>query len=101
LSSLSGNPTPLVNLSERLPSTTMLLIARKWRSRKTVLYLFAAEFPFTVAALALFAIAQPNTYRTRLWADGYTNGFNSSPTEILYSYANHRPIGPPIIWSQL
>jgi hypothetical protein len=79
----------------------MLLIARKWRSRKTVLYLFAAEFPFTVAALALFAIAQPNTYRTRLWADGYSNGFNSSPTEILYSYANYRPISPPIIWSQL
>jgi hypothetical protein len=66
-----------------------------------VLYLFAAEFPFTVAALALFAIAQPNTYRTRLWEDGYNNGFNSSPTEILYSYANHRPINPPIIWSQL
>ncbi|KAI5210587.1 hypothetical protein E4T39_00102 [Aureobasidium subglaciale] len=78
----------------------MLLIARKWRSRKTMLYLFVAEFPFTVAALALFAIAQPNTYRTRLWADGYDNGFNSSPTEILYSYANHRPISPPIIWSQ-
>ncbi|KAI4716478.1 hypothetical protein E4T48_07356 [Aureobasidium sp. EXF-10727] len=78
----------------------MLLIARKWRSRKTMLYLFAAEFPFTVAALALFAIAQPNTYRTRLWTDGYNNGFNSSPTEILYSYANHRPISPPIIWSQ-
>ncbi|KAG9532535.1 hypothetical protein KCU73_g1494, partial [Aureobasidium melanogenum] len=78
----------------------MLLIARKWRSRKTVLYLFAAEFPFTVAALALFAIAQPNTYRTRLWADGYSNGFNSSPTEILYSYANHRPISPPLVWSQ-
>ncbi|THY09921.1 hypothetical protein D6D03_00009 [Aureobasidium pullulans] len=78
----------------------MLLVARKWRSRKTMLWLFVAEFPFTVAALALFAIAQPNTYRTRLWTDGYNNGFNSSPTEILYSYANHRPISPPIIWSQ-
>ncbi|CAD0093284.1 unnamed protein product, partial [Aureobasidium vineae] len=45
-------------------------------------------FPFTVAALALFAIAQPNTYRTRLWTDGYNNGFNSSPTEILITDYN-------------
>lgn len=59
------------------------------------------EFPVTVACLALFGIASPDLYRTRLWQDGADNGFNSSPSEILYSYANYRPIAVPKVWAGL
>lgn len=59
------------------------------------------ELAGTVAGLALFGIADPNLFRTRLWTVGANNGFNSSPTEILYAYANHRPIPKiPFVWSQ-
>ena len=63
--------------------------------------LLALEFPFTVALLALFGIADPNTYRTKLWADGAANGFNSSPETGLYAAANYRPYTTPGVWSQL
>lgn len=64
--------------------------------------LLIAELLLTVAALALFGIAAPNTYRTKLWKDGARRGFNSDPNVILYAYANHRPIPKePLVWSQL
>lgn len=65
--------------------------------------LFCIEFPFTVAALTLFALAQPDTYRKLLWQDGYDNGFNSSPDEVLYAYANHDQgsLKIPMVWSPL
>lgn len=63
--------------------------------------LFIIEFPLTVALLTLFGIADPNTYRTKMWQNGADQGFNSNPNEILYAYANYRPIDPPLVWSQL
>lgn len=67
-----------------------------------MLALLLLEFPITVAALTLFALAQPDTYRQLLWQDGSDNGFNSSPDEILYSYANHdrSQLKVPLVWSQ-
>ncbi|KAL1311158.1 hypothetical protein AAFC00_001360 [Neodothiora populina] len=64
--------------------------------------LFVLETPFVVAALTLFAIAQPDTYRKRLWQDGADNGFNSSPNEVLYAYANHTrdKLKLPMVWDQ-
>jgi len=54
-----------------------------------------------VAALALFGIASPDLYRTQLWQVGSDNGFNSSPLQILYAYANYRPLPKtPFVWSQ-
>jgi len=59
------------------------------------------ELAGTVAALALFGIADPDAFRTELWRIGSDNGFNSSPEQILYAYANHRPIPKtPLVWSQ-
>jgi len=53
-----------------------------------------------VAALALFGIAQPDLFRTKLWQVGSDHGFNSSPLEVLYAYANYRPIPKiPFVWS--
>jgi hypothetical protein len=64
--------------------------------------LLCIEFFFTVAALTLYAVAQPDVYRTKLWQDGFDNGFNSSPGQSLYSYANHEKTHKtPIVWSQL
>ena len=74
--------------------------SKRWRSPRTVIAFFAAELIFTVPVLALFALADPNTYRTRLRQDGYDNGFNSNPLEVLYAYANHRELPKvPLVWS--
>lgn len=76
-------------------------IAHKWRFPKAMYVLFALEIPLTIAALALFGIADPDTYRTKLWQNGANRGFNSDPIEILYAYANYRPIKVPLVWSSL
>jgi len=84
-----------------LPRMTIFITTR-WRLPKVVLGFFIAELVLTIPVLALFGIADPDLYRTRLWQDGYDNGFNSNPREILYAYANHRPIPTtPLVWSQL
>ena len=75
-------------------------LARNWRMRKLFFVLLAIEIPLTIALLALFGIADPDTYRTRLWRNGSVKGFNSDPSEILYAYANYRPISVPLIWSR-
>jgi len=80
----------------RLPS-----ISRRWRWPKVLVTLFVIELAGTIAGLALFGIADPNLYRTRLWQIGFDNGFNSSPSQILYAYANYRPLPKtPFVWSQ-
>lgn len=76
-------------------------IPREWRTPKVPLFLFAAEIPFTVAALALYGIADPDLYRTLLWKEGAKHGWNSDPIEILYAYANYKPINVPTPWNQL
>ncbi|KAL8708198.1 MAG: hypothetical protein Q9220_006868 [cf. Caloplaca sp. 1 TL-2023] len=75
-------------------------IPRKWRFPRTILYLFAVELLIEIAALALYGIAQPDLYRTRLWQEGSDHGWNSNPNEIIYAYANHKPIDTPLPWSQ-
>ncbi|KAK3069311.1 hypothetical protein LTR53_012449 [Teratosphaeriaceae sp. CCFEE 6253] len=79
----------------RLP----LLIAHRWRMPKVLIALLVLEFPLTIACLALYGLADPNTYRTKLWQNGYDQGFNSAPNSILYSYANYKPVHTPVIWS--
>jgi hypothetical protein len=76
-------------------------ITRSWRIPKLMIVLLVLEFPLTVLMLTLFGIADPNTYRTKLWQNGADKGFNSDPSEILYAYANYRPISVPLVWSQL
>lgn len=78
-----------------------LPFSRRWRSLRTVWALFAIELAFTVPALALFAIAQPNLYRTRLWQDGFNNGFNSNPLASIYAMVNRTPYTTPVVWRQL
>ncbi|MCJ1354562.1 MAG: hypothetical protein MMC33_004551 [Icmadophila ericetorum] len=75
-------------------------IPTQWRIKKVFLYLACAELPFIVAALALYGIADPDTYRTSLWQEGANHGWNSDPIEILYAYANYLPIKVPTPWNQ-
>lgn len=72
-----------------------------WRGSKILPYLMVLELPLTVAGLALFGIADPDTYRTILWQEGSNHGWNSDPSELLYAYANYRPIQAPAPWNQL
>lgn len=59
------------------------------------------ELLLVIAVLVLFGISQPDAYRTLLWKIGHEYKFNSSPTMILYAYANHRPLPEiPLVWSQ-
>lgn len=77
-------------------------LSRRWRPNKWPFFgLAVIELGLTVALLALFGIAAPNTYRTKLWQDGSDNGFNSSPTTGLYAAANYRPYTTPRVWSRL
>ena len=63
--------------------------------------MLAIEGALTIPALALTGIADPDTYRDKLWHDGFLNGFNSDPSTILYSYANYEPVNVPLVWNGL
>jgi hypothetical protein len=78
-----------------------LSIAHRWRLPRVMLGLMGLEIPLIIALLALFGIADPDTYRTKLWQNGFNEGFNSDPHEILYDYANYRPVHIPLVWSRL
>lgn len=73
--------------------------AHGWRKPKIFIGLLLLEFPLTVAMLTLFGIAHPNTYRTKLWQNGFDKGFNSAPSSILYAYANWQDPEVPLVWS--
>ncbi|WEW57652.1 hypothetical protein PRK78_003119 [Emydomyces testavorans] len=75
-------------------------LPRKYLSPLAFKALLVIELPFTVAVLALFGIASPNLYRTKLWQDGADNGFNSSPDELVYRFANYEPYTTPRPWTQ-
>lgn len=63
-------------------------------------WLMPFELAGTVALLVLFAIAQPDLYRTQMWRIGHVWGFNSDPAIILYAKANHQPApNVPFVWS--
>jgi len=82
-------------------SIRFYLISRKWKLPRLLYALMIIELAASIAALALMGIASPNLYRTKMWRVGADNGFNSSPTQILYAYANYRPIPKtPWVWSQ-
>jgi hypothetical protein len=79
-----------------------MFLSNRYRPSKWSFYILGFfEFPVTVALLALFGIATPDTYRTRLWQDGSDNGFNSNPNAALYAAANYRPYTTPKPWAAL
>lgn len=59
------------------------------------------EFAFSITILTLYAVAQPNLYRTQLRNEGARLGFNSDSRSALYAAANHTPYKDPPVWNQL
>lgn len=59
------------------------------------------EFVLASALLALFVSAYPDRFRTALWRDGGSKGWNSDPSYRTYLYANYQEIPPmPLIWDE-
>ena len=76
-------------------------LARRWHLPKVIYGFFILELGLVVASLALFGIANPDTYRTKLWQDGSDNGFNSDPSRAEYAAYNYQTYKFPLPWSQL
>ncbi|KAL9132128.1 MAG: hypothetical protein Q9217_000062 [Psora testacea] len=76
------------------------IVPRQWKTPRTLRILFLLELALSIAALALFGIAQPDLYRTRFWQEGSKHGWNSNPDQLIYAYANYKPIKAPLPWSQ-
>lgn len=76
-------------------------MSKKWRFPYAVWGLFGTELAFTIPALALFAIAQPDLYRTRLRQFGSDHGWNSDPSIDVYAAANYQPLVIPPPWNEL
>jgi hypothetical protein len=76
---------------------------KRWRpyAEKPIFGLLILELPMIVGILVLFGIADPNTYRDRLWLDGFNNGFNSSPSQPIYDLVNGKGYHVPLVWSSL
>lgn len=77
---------------------------RQWTavSKKAMWYLIPLELVALVPCLVIFALAQPDLYRTDLWQIGFNNGLNSNPNMIVYAYANYQPLPHvPLVWSQV
>jgi len=80
----------------------MIHITKRWRTPLAVKLLFLFELLGITASLGFFGYASPDAFRTALWQDGGTNGFNSNPADRIYYYANHKtPPDIPFVWSQL
>lgn len=73
---------------------------RKWKNRAPMFWIMPFELAGTIALLVVFALAQPDLFRTQMWQIGYTWGFNSNPAILLYAKANHQPApNTPFVWS--
>lgn len=82
---------------------TYRLVFRKWPrvSGRATWWLMPFELAGTVTALVIFAISQPNLWRTELWQIGWDHRLNSNPAIILYAYANHKPLPHiALIWTR-
>lgn len=98
--SVIRGPSKSFTANMRIPSC-FHAIPRQWRTPKTLIGFFVLELALTVAALALYGIAAPDLYRTKLWQEGSNHGWNSNPNQLIYAAANYRPVVEPLPWSQL
>ncbi|KAJ4993700.1 hypothetical protein SVAN01_00754 [Stagonosporopsis vannaccii] len=59
------------------------------------------EFVLATSLLALFAWAYPDRYRSALWHEGGSRGWNSDPSYRTYLWANYKEVPPmPVIWDE-
>lgn len=63
--------------------------------------MMVAELALTITLLVLTALAQPDTYRSKLWKAGYELGFNSNPNLIVFAHSvGKTPPAVPFVWSR-
>ncbi|KAF7546607.1 hypothetical protein G7Z17_g8316 [Cylindrodendrum hubeiense] len=97
-------PVSVFSRKPKVPGTTSYhLIFRKWPRipRRGTWWLMPFELAGTVTGLVLFALAQPNLYRTDMWQIGWDHRLNSNPAIVLYAYANHTPQPHvALVWSR-
>ena len=80
---------------------TYYILHRRWRKKWPQYWGMLPELAGVIAVLVLFGIQQPDLFRTKFWRIGADMKLNSSPTIILYAYANHRPLPTvPFVWSR-
>lgn len=71
------------------------------RMRNRDLIFLGLEFCISLGLLALFSLAYPDRYRSKLWENGGVKGWNSNPNLRVLFYANHKePPEIPFIWTQ-
>lgn len=76
------------------------LMRRPWRAKAPLYWVMPLELAGIIPLLILFALAQPDAWRTQFWKIGHAYKLNSSPSLILYAYANFRPLPTiPFVWS--
>ncbi|KAK4204032.1 hypothetical protein QBC40DRAFT_273823 [Triangularia verruculosa] len=77
------------------------LLHRPWRAKRPLYWGMVPELAGIIPLLVLFGVQQPDAWRTLFWRIGADYKLNSSPTMLLYAYANHRPLPTiPFVWSQ-
>ncbi|KAL4913393.1 hypothetical protein BDW62DRAFT_192723 [Aspergillus aurantiobrunneus] len=75
-----------------------MYIPKKYRNHNLLYILMAVELAMIIPILTFTGIAAHDRYRTKLWQDGYDNGFNSSPNSAVYAAANYRSYATPKVW---
>jgi len=59
------------------------------------------EFVLATSLLVVFAWAYPDRYRSALWREGGSKGWNSDPSYRTYLWANYKEVPPmPLIWDE-
>ncbi|KAH6609341.1 hypothetical protein Trco_002687 [Trichoderma cornu-damae] len=82
---------------------TYHILHRKWSRvpRLAIRWLMLVEFVGLVPILTIFALSQPDLYRSAMWQIGWDHRLNSNPDIILFAYANHVAQPKlPLIWSR-
>jgi hypothetical protein len=100
-----------IGFQERLFISTVQSLKYSFRlwSKATMVYIvqvttaIATSFEFLLATtlLALFASAYPDRFRSTLWREGGSKGWNSDPSYRTYLWANYQEVPPmPMIWDE-
>lgn len=79
------------------------IFKREWPMKKTrwTWLMYLTELIVLIPILVIFGIAQPDSWRTEMWAIGFENGWASDYRMELYAAANYRPPPDvPFVWSQ-
>lgn len=99
----------IIQVTELLRSLAFARLESSFNAKKNmgrivqIMTAVALSFEFVLATslLAVFASAYPDRYRSTLWHEGGSNGWNSNPSYRTYLWANYKEVPPiPLIWDK-